>query len=88
MFLEFVEESEEPLKNITGRLIKKITKRKLKNGSIKKIIKYYKVRNDEDDYDDENTEGRQGVPVRRRVRCGKCARCKVLVDWGKCVFCQ
>lgn len=63
-------------------MIKKITKKRMDNGKIKKIIKFIKLKTVPRDKET------PVVPGRRRVRCGNCEGCQVPNDCGKCVFCR
>lgn len=65
------------------KVIKQITRKKLKSGKIKKIIKVIKVK-PKPSRDGES----QRVPGRRRVRCGECEGCMVESDCGKCIYCR
>lgn len=68
-------------KKTVTKVIKQITRKKLKSGKIKKIIKVIKVKSKPEG-------GSRRVRGRRRVRCGKCEGCLVEKDCGKCIYCR
>ena len=73
---------EEISEKAVTKVIKQITRKKLKSGKIKKIIKVIKVK---------QKPKRGNGPVqnrKRRVRCGECEGCSVEEDCGKCIYCR
>jgi hypothetical protein len=79
-FFTFLDCEEISEKAVT-KVIKQITRKKLKSGKIKKIIKVIKVKRRGDGET-------QPVRGRRRVRCGECEGCLVEKDCGKCIYCR
>ena len=72
---------EEISEKAVTKVIKQITKKKLKSGKIKKIIKLIKVK-------PKLTADGEPVRTKRRVRCGECEGCLVEKDCGKCIYCR
>ncbi|XP_028401347.1 histone-lysine N-methyltransferase 2A-like [Dendronephthya gigantea] len=73
-----IEDCERISEKAVTKVIKQITRKKLKSGKIKKIIKVIKVK--------PRRDGKHRN--RRRVRCGNCEGCSVENDCGKCIYCR